>query len=364
MRARDRPLVGGTLLGVTDLSQIPAGLASELLLDLGLKPVVRELHDAHRVQEATQRWREMGYEIATGEVIREDTEQAAMVTDSDAKHTVRPLARHPVIDRAVALGGPIARAILLHPKSPIYRKLCAKFGADEAPLVDARPRGREIRERQAIYVSADLSKAQRAKALDRMAADTSGPDGARELGALLGYPACCVDAFASLERRWPNRVPLSAAAERSQRFEPRLNNAALDRFAWIAWFPCSFDCEASSRIADAAAIALSARDSALVEQIDHVLALPRVVIDDLHQAVLTGARRDGARIEFDELIPLDSLWPPTGDRADLNRDAARWRDLRSANALVIEDGRSIFYRGRSRVSGSGEPPLVLPFGLD
>ena len=349
---------------MTDLSQTPAGLASELLLELGLKPVVRELHDAHRVQEATKRWRAMGYEIATGEVIREDTEQAAMVTDSDARHTVRPLARHPVIDRAVALGGPVARAVLLNPKSPVYRKLCAKFGADEAPLVDARPRGREVRERQALYVSADLSKAERARTLDRMAADTSGVDGARELGALLGYPECCVDAFASLERRWPNRVPLSAAAQRSQRYEPRLNSAALDRFAWIAWFPCSFDCEPSREIADAAAAALNARDRALVEQIDHVLALPRVVIDDLHQAVLKGARRDGDRIAFDQLIPLDALWPPSGDRADLNRDAIRWRDLSDANAVVIEDGRSIFYRGRARVAWSGEPPLVLPFGLD
>jgi hypothetical protein len=349
---------------VTDLSQTPAGLASELLLELGRKPVVRELHDAHRVQEAIQRWRQMGYEIATGEIIREDAEQAAMVTDSDARHTVRPLARHPVIDRAVALGGPLARAVLLHPKSPIYRKLCAKFGADEAPLIDARPRGREVRERQAIYVSTDVSKAERARALDRMAADTSGPDGARELGALLGYPACCVEAFACLERRWPNRIPLGVAANRSRRFQPRLNSAALDRFAWIAWFPCAFDCEASQEIADAAATALTERDAALVEEIDRVLGMPRVVIDDLHQAVLEGARRDGARITFDRLTPLDALWPPRGDRADLDRDAARWRELSEANAVVFEDGEAIFYRGRSRLTCSGEPPLVLPFGLD
>ena len=306
----------------------------------------------------------MGYEIATGEIIREDVEQAAMVTDSDARHTVRPLARHPVVDRAVALGGPLARVVLLHPKSPIYRKLCARFGADEAPLIDARPRGREVRERQAIYVSKDRRKAERARALDRMSSDSSGPDGARELGALLGYPACCVDAFASLKRRWPNRIPLRVAAQRSRTFNPRLNSAALDRFAWIAWFPCAFDCDASQEIADAAAVALRRRDGALVDGIDRLLGMPRVVIDDLHQAVLEGARREGDRVLFDRLTPLDALWPPRGDRADLNRDAARWRELSEANALVFEDDQPIFYRGRERLTWSGEPPLVLPFGLD
>lgn len=347
-----------------DVSQTPAGLASELLLELGLKPVVRELHDAHRAQEASARWREMGYEIVHGEVVREDAEQAAMVTESDARHTVRPLARHPVIDRAIRVGGPIARLILLHPSSPIYRRLCARFGADEAPLIDARPRGREVRERQAIYISKDREKAERARALDRMAADSSGPDDARELGALLGYPRCCVEAFASLERRWPNRIPLATAAQRSATFVPRLNSAALDRFAWIAWFPCSFDCGDSQRIADAAAAALSAREPILVESIDALLGLPRVILDDLHQAVLRGARREGDRVVFEELIPLDRLWPPRGDRADLDRDDSRWGALLKASAVTLERGEATFYCGRSRLTWQGEPPLVLPFGLD
>ena len=166
-------------------SQTPAGLASELLLELGLKPVVRELR--RRPGRGCRRWREMGYEVVTGEIIREDTEQAAMVTDSDARHTVRPLARHPVIDRAVALGGPISRLILLHPKSPIYRRLCSKYGADEAPLVDARPRGREVRERQALYVSSSRPQAERAKAWIAWRQTYLGPTG-RGSWALLGYP--------------------------------------------------------------------------------------------------------------------------------------------------------------------------------
>jgi hypothetical protein len=346
------------------LADVPAGLASELLLELGQKPVVRELHDSARVEGATERWRGLGYEVVAGEVIREDTRQAALVTDIDAHHTVRPLARHPLIDRAVSLGGPLARLVLLHPRSPIYRRLCARFGADEAPLVDARPVGAEVRERQALYISRDRARAERARSLDRMAAEGSGADEARELGALLGYPPCCVEAFASLERRWPNRLPLAAAAERSTRFSPRLNCAALDRFAWIAWFPCAFDCDASQAIADAAAQALSARDPDLVSRLDALLALPRVILDDLHQAVLEGARREGGRVVFDRLTALDELWPPRGDRADIERDAGRWGALDGADSLRIQGGEATFYRGRTALSLEGDPALVLPFGLD
>jgi len=346
------------------LADVPAGLASELLLELGQKPVVRELHDAARVEEATGRWCELGYEVVAGEVIREDTRQAAMVTEIDARHTVRPLARHPVIDRAVSLGGPLARLVLLHPKSPIYRRLCARFGADEAPLLGARPVGADVRERQALYVSRDRDRAERARSLDRMAAEGSGADEARELGALLGYPACCVEAFAGLERRWPNRLPLAAAAQRSAGFSTRLNSAALDRFAWIAWFPCAFDCAPSLAIADAAARALEARDPGLVSQIDALLAMPRVILDDLHQAVLEGARRQGDRVVFDKLTALDELWPPKGDRADIQRDAGRWAALGGADSVRLESGGATFYRGRSVVALGGEPVLVLPFGLD
>ncbi len=47
------------------ITQVPAGLASEILLEIDLKPVVRELHDEGRVEDARARWEQLGYHTAT-----------------------------------------------------------------------------------------------------------------------------------------------------------------------------------------------------------------------------------------------------------------------------------------------------------
>ena len=343
--------------------ETPAGLASELLLEAGLKPVVRELHDAPRLDEAAARWEAMGYAVVVGDRVREDPATAAMVTDRDTFHTIRPLRKHPVIERLLALGGPPARLVLTHPSSPIYRRLCARWGADQAPIESARPDASRARERVTLYVSREEQAAQRARDLDRMAADDVDCHDPVELGRLLGYPGCCIDAFASLERRWPNRMPIEAASRRSERFLPRLNNVALDRFAWIAWFPCSYDCEPSARLADAAADVLDARSPGLVDALDGLLCMPRVWRDDQHQAVLIGARRDGPEtIRFDNLVPLAEAWPPTGDSAHRPRDEDPWDDLRDADTVRLTADGAVFLAGRRELH-TDDHPLVLPFGL-
>jgi len=194
-----------------------------------------------------------------------------------------------------------------------------------------------------------------------MAADDAGHD-ARELGRLLGYPDCCVEPFCALERRWPNRLPILAAAERTERFEPRLNNLALDRFAWIAHFPCRYDCPESLRLANAAAEALAARSPDLVRSIDALLGLPRVWWSDGKQGLLRGARWDGERrIRFEELESLDVVWPSAGE-------ARRRESTETVTALanvdrvrLTEDG-AIFESNGATVSLK-QNPLVLPFGL-
>ncbi|MFO0595101.1 MAG: hypothetical protein U0228_07350 [Myxococcaceae bacterium] len=70
------------------------------------------------------------------------------------------------------------------------------------------------------------------------------------LGAALGYPPCCVDAFLAQTDtvKVRDRTPLAlarACAARSRRADARLNNLDLGLFHWISWSPCSFDCAAS-----------------------------------------------------------------------------------------------------------------------
>ncbi|MEC9071077.1 MAG: hypothetical protein VX938_01805, partial [Myxococcota bacterium] len=292
--------------------------------------MVRELHDAKGASAARGRWEDLGYQTALGEAIQEDEGTASMVTEVDAIHTIRPLKTHPVVARAARLGGPVARWFLLSPASPISHRLCQRWGADRAPLVDIRPPELDVHERRALYVAKSLEEAERARTLDRMAADDADHD-ARELGRLLGYPDCCVEAFCALERRWPNRLPILAAAERTERFEPRLNNLALDRFAWIAHFPCRYDCVESLALANAAAESLSARSPELVAALDELLALPRVWWSDAKQGVLQGARWDGEhKIRFEELQSLDAIWPSAGE-------ARRRESGEALNALAKVD---------------------------
>ncbi|MCB9730376.1 MAG: hypothetical protein H6744_03590 [Deltaproteobacteria bacterium] len=331
---------------------LPAGLASELLMAIGHKPVVRELHDLEDVDAARARWEALGCVTVVGEPVREDVETQAMVTEVDSVHTVRPLATHPLVERAVALGGPVARQVLLNPQSPVHRWLCERLGAEQAPVEVARPPAGPERARQVVYASRELALAERARALDRMASDGTGAGDATTLGALLGYPACCARAFAALERRWPNRRPIEAAMGRTRIFLPRLNNLALHRFAWLAWFPCRYDCEASAAIADLAAAHLARTWPDLVRAIDAELGQPRVYLNDAAQAALVDARWDGpTRLRFAGVAPL-------GDDA-----AAALAPLQAADHVVLDAAGASFREGRRRIELSGPPALVLPFGL-
>lgn len=332
-------------------ARLPAGLASEVLMAIGRKPVVRELHDLQGVAAAQGRWAALGCQTVIGEPVREDVATQAMVTDVDSTHTVRPLATHPLVERAIAVGGEVARQALLDPQSWIYRWLCERLGAEEAPLVMARPPAGDVRERQVVYASKDLALAERARLLDRMGADTPGQGDALELGELLGYPRCCASAFADLERRWPNRAPITAAMARTRTYLPRLNNLALHRFVWLAWFPCAYDCAASTAIADLAAAHLARTYPDLVAALDTELARPRLYVTDAIQAALIDARWDGpTRVRFAALAPLD-------DAA-----AEALAEVASADHAVVDEGRAELRAGRSRLALAGEP-LLLPFGL-
>lgn len=341
------------------ITDVPAGLASEILLEIDLKPVVRELHDEGHVDEARERWESLGYHTAVGAPVREDADTAAMVVDVDVVHTIRHLADHPVVQRAVEVGGGPARWLLLDAGSPVYQWLCERLGADRPPHLGARPGDGNVRVRQAVYVSKRAELAAQAREQDRMAADAATEVDALALGELLGYPACCVSAFCAQEQRWPNRLPIQASAARSRRFLPRLNNLALDRFAWIAWFPCRYDCGASARLADAAAAHLAEREPELVAALDELLARPRLFLDDSRQAVLDGAQQVGAgRLEFKSVTDLDAIWPPRGDRPD-NSD---WlRPLAGATRVRLTPDGPIFTDAGGGEARLADPVLLLPF---
>lgn len=339
--------------------EIPANLASEVLLDLGLKPVLRELHDVDQLDEAQTHWQGRGYQTLAGEEVVEDEATRALVTDVDQEHTVRPLETHPVVERLLRLGGPLADRLLLERSGRVYRWLADRLGADQEPEEGGPSGDGPSRRCQTLYVGRDAGMLAAAKQLDRMSADALETAGAVELGRLLGYPSCCIDAFNALERRWPNRIPIAAAAGRTRTFRARLNNLSLTRFAYIAHFPCRYDCPHSLALADAAAAELDDRNPGLVAFVDQALALPRLYLDDATQGIFMDATLHGRnRLTFGRLLELGELWPdPHG------RDAQTpelWGALSGCNeARWGPDGAELRARGK-RVDLPGEA-LVLPF---
>src|SRR6185436_11363720 len=103
------------------------------------------------------------------------------------------------------------------------------------------------------------------------------PDGTAlsvRLGLLLGYPRCCVEAWATLAVPHDNAATIRASCERSRAFDPLLNNLSLGLYHHIAWFPCRYDCEASRRLAEPVAADLAARAPAPAALIARILSMP------------------------------------------------------------------------------------------
>ena len=334
------------------IDDVPAGLAAHLLLEIGKKPVMRELHHIERVDEAEQRWNDLGYATCRGTEITEDQVTYALLSKENADYTVRPLARHPVIERMINLGGQLAHRVLLDKRSPIYQRLADHYDADQIPVhaqVNHDDSDR-VRKRCTLYVSKDASLAEKTRSLDRMATD-SNEDHTEALGEALGYPSCCVRAFISLERRWPNRLPIQAAVRRTSRFKGRLNNLCLKRFAWISHFPCSYDCPHSLELANAAASRLEEVNPTIVALLDQALSMPRVYFHDDKQAVLMGARRSGRTIDFQRALDLGEAWP--------SRHSCESAGLTEATQLnLVHEPEFSGPSGRIKLSDS---PLVLPF---
>ncbi len=112
--------------------------------------------------------------------------------------------------------------------------------------VDRRGEGEPAVE---LYLSKDEGLARRAAALQAGADPTRSM---RELGELLGYPACCVDAFAAQGDRANNTANRYATFTRTDSPGPwpwELNNFA---HMLLAFFPCRYDCPRAVAVARAA----------------------------------------------------------------------------------------------------------------
>ncbi|MBW2462452.1 MAG: DUF483 domain-containing protein [Deltaproteobacteria bacterium] len=120
---------------------------------------------------------------------------------------------------------------------------------------------------------------------------------AEEIGELLGYPRCCVEAFTTQTGRADNsydRLQVAARTDRRDRWPWELNDLA---FKVVPFYPCRYDCPAALVLARGV---LGALDSDLRARVERFLARPVLYFHDGEQLWLDGgtaahADRLGAR---------------------------------------------------------------------
>lgn len=227
---------------------------------------------------------------------------------------------------------------------------CVEIAADAgAVLIVARERGR----------------AEAIAALERAPRDAGGaPLDAGEIaehGRLLGFPACCVEAFAQhASAAGRGTLPGCRAAldATAGALAPRLNVLDPEVFHWVSWIPCAFDCAASRSYADRLAGLVAARYPVFVRRLDYALGAHRLVASDVVQVSLTGLWRG-------ERLVVERAWPTAHDRrpgaptlpGDLERAEALVAAVRRAGAVTVGGG------GGGAPGGVVVAPLA-PFGGD
>jgi len=224
-----------------------SGQAEEIALGAGIKPLVRQLLDASSLDVALERFRRAGFHVVVPPV----------------RYTGRGRARVTFTDGDAPSGA-------------------------EAP----------------VFVSRERRVAEAAAACEVDDEDEQP----RVMGELLGYPPCCVEAFASTPIPRPNRELASRALARTAgALCARLNTLDQAMFHYIAYSTCSFDCAPSSSFADAVASIVHSRHPHFAAAIDNALGAHRLMLSDDVQVSIAG-RLTGAGID------MFRVWPTAVDR--------------------------------------------------
>jgi hypothetical protein len=209
-----------------------------------------------------------------------------------------------------------------------------------------------------LYLSRDPALARRAAHLQ---AEVDPSEAIRELGELVGYPSCCVEAFAEQEDRANNSLNRYCSWSRTVASQPppsapwpwQLNNL----YTVVApFYPCTYRCEHALRWSVAALREMEREHPEQTEALRSLLARPVLYFDHDHQLVFDG-RASGGIVEYGAIALCG---PPS-------RELASFAALvGSGNRLVLDDGLLRIERdGRTVASLDRTDPalgFVAPFG--
>lgn len=216
-----------------------------------------------------------------------------------------------------------------------------------------------------LFIARDPSAVARAR---EIYLDPRGPSAhLAEMGEMLGYPSCCVAAFAALDDRSNNSAIRYAAhartAAQGARFEPGLNNL----FAHVLpWFPCGYGCAPSVEAARAVLALFAAHDPEGARALQKRLGRSVFYVDHARVIALEGARMEGDVLRYEGV--LGSLAHLDGDAAGVAAgfESAMGALLSQGDGLRVGDGRLEVFAGAAVACSleRGPPWLgrVFPFG--
>ncbi len=275
----------------------------EAALRIGLKPVLRLLTDESRVAQLASHYRSRGF-----------------ATTRLALHL-----RESRIDGATSSappGDPEARVLFYAGRDPKR--------VEDAAQLEAR-----------MSLDAQLSRVDISHAT-------------RRLGDLLGYPRCCIEAFAALGPTDLNVEPIRAAAGRTIWFDPFLDNLSLSACHLIGWFPCRYDCGPSLEVARAVERTLATEMPAGMAALRRFLAMPRLYCDDRRQIVFDGELRTPTRVCY------RSVHTPYAFDRRPEEAAYEWVFFASVVAPLLEGEEVTMERDALIVERRGRRPWRVP----
>lgn len=221
---------------------------------------------------------------------------------------------------------------------------------------DRRDRGEP---RVELYIARDAELARRAAHLQ---AEVDPTAAIREIGALVGYPTCCVEAFAQQEDRANN----SRNRYHSQARTLPPDGSTVPPWPWelnnlhtmiVPFYPCSYRCEAALTWARSCLEEMTRIHPAFADELHAALAQPVLYFDHDHQLMLNGMYEAGC-VGFRAVSILESASPELAKLATVigRGDRLSFDD----RELVVERAGKIVLRLVRTDPALG---FIAPFGV-
>jgi hypothetical protein len=180
-------------------------------------------------------------------------------------------------------------------------------------------------------------------------------------GQGLGYPDCCLSAFAWSNNWSVNNMPYQAF--RAVSTAPSMLCNSMMRFSgltWAAHLPCSYDCPATARSAASVRALLGQHCPELAGWIDRLATAPYLVLNEWEAFAFTSSGAGGDWIEYSGVTLVPSNRPNSELFEALKRGARV--ELRDDLVVILDASGTVVHVERTE-SGGFAPriPFILDF---